>query len=92
MAALALTIVTTSQIRIGTGDWVVVCDGKKALFCVNAGDTQNLNLKVKEEREIANPATHLQGTERPGRVHQSVGSARSAVGQTDWHDRTEHDF
>jgi protein required for attachment to host cells len=41
------------------------------------------------------------GTDRPGRVHQSVGNggatvghggSRSAVEQTDWHDRAEREF
>jgi protein required for attachment to host cells len=78
--------------NIATGGWVVVCDGRKALFTVNAGDAQYLNLKVVEERESPSPPTHEQGTDRPGRVHQSMGSGRSSVGQTDWHDQAERDF
>jgi protein required for attachment to host cells len=77
---------------IGPGDWVVVCDGRKWLILENAGDERLLNLKAREERQAENPATHLQGTDRPGRTHQSTGAARSAVSQTDWHDEAERAF
>jgi protein required for attachment to host cells len=90
-----------STLNIGNGHWIVICDGRKALFMVNAGDAKYLNLKVVEERESPSPATREQGSDRPGRVHQSVsstgaavgrGGSRSAVGQTDWHDQDERDF
>ena len=42
--------------------------------------------------EHADAPTHEQGTDRPGRVHQSFGYARSAVEQTDWHDEAERGF
>jgi protein required for attachment to host cells len=80
------------RLKIRNGDWVVVCDGRKVLMTVNDGDEEYLNLKVFEEQEAPAPATHEMGTDRPGRVHQSVGSSRSAVGQTDWHDQAERDF
>jgi protein required for attachment to host cells len=81
-----------SNLNIGNGHWIVICDGRKALFTVNAGDAQYLNLKVVEEQESPSPATHVQGSDRPGRVHQSHGAARSSVGQTDWHDQDEREF
>jgi protein required for attachment to host cells len=90
-----------NDLRIRNGDWVVVCDGRKALLTVNAGDGEYLNLKVLEEHEHKSPATHEQGSDRPGRTQQSVGSggtnvgrggSRSSVGQTDWHEQDEHDF
>jgi protein required for attachment to host cells len=90
-----------ANLSIGNGDWIVICDGRKALFTVNAGDAQYLNLKVLEERESPSPPTHEQGSDRPGRVQQSVGRAgatvgrggsRSSVGQTDWHDQDEREF
>jgi protein required for attachment to host cells len=86
---------------IGNGHWIVICDGRKALFTVNAGDAQYLNLKVIEEQESPSPATHEQGSDRPGRQQQSVGStgagvgrsgSRSAYAQTDWHDQDEREF
>lgn len=81
-----------SKLHIASGDWVVVCDGRKALIFRNAGDETFLNLTVIEERTIDNPPTHELGAERPGRVHESASSRRSSVGQTDWHDEAERAF
>jgi protein required for attachment to host cells len=86
--------------RIATDTWVVICDGRKALITANAGDAQYLNLRVVEEHESPSPATHDQGSDRPGRVQQSMGGAggvghggsRSSVAQTDWHDEAERAF
>lgn len=49
-------------------------------------------LHTREVREHADLPTGEQGSGVPGRVHQSVGRARSAVEQTDWHDRAERAF
>jgi protein required for attachment to host cells len=89
-----------NQLKIRNGDWVVVCDGRKALLTVNGGDEKYLNLKVFEEHVAPAGPTRDLGADRPGRVQQSVGStgavgrggARSAVGQTDWHEQAERDF
>ena len=81
-----------SKIRIDPQDWVVVCDGSKWLILENKGDAEYVNLVVREDRKDDNPPTHAQGSERPGRAHQSVGAGRSAVGQTDWHDQAEQHF
>ncbi len=81
-----------SKVTIAAQDWVVVCDGRKALICQNAGDEMFLNLKVIEERSIDNPPTRAQGSDRPGRVQSSASTERSAVGQTDWHDEAERTF
>lgn len=80
------------KLKIDAGSWVIVCDGRKALILENIGDHVFPNLHIKEMREQANPSTHEQGSSRPGKVHQSVGSARSAVEQTDWHDAAERTF
>jgi protein required for attachment to host cells len=81
-----------SKISIAPDDWVVVCDGRKWLILENKGDAEFLNLVTREERTGDNPPTREQGTDRPGRTHFSRGGARSAVGQTDWHDQAEQDF
>jgi protein required for attachment to host cells len=81
-----------SKLKIDQGDWVVVCDGRKALLLENVGDAVSLNLKTKEVHEHANPKTHEQGADRPGRAFSSVGAIRSAVEQTDWHDQSERAF
>lgn len=81
-----------SKVKIRQGDWVVVCDGAKALMLENIGDDVFPNLKTREVHDKPNPPTHEQGTDEPGRVFQSVGGTRSAVEQTDWHDQSEHEF
>jgi protein required for attachment to host cells len=81
-----------AKIQIPNEAWVVVCDGRKALILRNAGDPDLLNLVTVDTFSDPAPATSEMGTERPGRVHQSVGSSRSAVEQTDWHDQAEEAF
>lgn len=80
------------KMRIEAGAWVVVCDGRKALILCNKGDAAFPNLRTHEVHEQENPPTREQGTDSPGRVHQSAGTARSAVETTDWQDEGERDF
>jgi protein required for attachment to host cells len=81
-----------TKMKIAAGAWVVVCDGGKALILSNAGDDKFPNLRTRASYRRENPPTHEQGTDAPGRAFASVGSARSAVGQTDWHEQAETDF
>jgi protein required for attachment to host cells len=81
-----------SGLSIREGEWVVVCDGAKALVLQNAGDAKFPNLKTLEVFEQKDPPTREQGTDKPGRTNASVGVIRSSVGQTDWHDQTEQQF
>jgi protein required for attachment to host cells len=81
-----------SKFRIRHGDWVVVCDGKKALLLENAGDEKFLNLRTREVYEHPDPKTHEQGTDAPGRAINSIDGRRSAMEQTDWHDQEEERF
>lgn len=80
------------KISIEEGAWVVVCDGRKALILCNKGDATFPNLRTHEVHEQENAPTREQGTDQPGRVHQSAGTARSAVETTDWQDEGERDF
>jgi protein required for attachment to host cells len=80
------------KVKINQGDWVVVCDGAKALVLENAGDAKFPNLKTVEVFEQKHPATHELGADVPGRSVSSVGHGRSAVRQTDWHDEAERAF
>jgi len=80
------------RINVRSGEWVVVCDGRKALILENIGDARFPNLHTKEVREHPESRTSDQGTDRPGKTHASVGTARSAVEQTDWHDLSERAF
>lgn len=79
------------KLKIQPREWVVVCDGRKALILENVGDEKFPTLKCKEEREHKDLPSHLQGTQTPGRVQQAFGP-RSAIEQTDWHDEAERAF
>jgi len=80
------------RVNVKAGEWVVVCDGRKALILENIGNQALPNLHTKEIREHKERRTSAQGSDAPGRVHQSVGHARSSVEQTDWHDQEEREF
>jgi len=81
-----------STVKISHGEWVLVCDGTKALVLENAGDEKFPNLKTREVFEQDDPKTHEQGTDAPGRAINSVDSRRSAMEQTDWHQQAEERF
>ena len=80
------------KLKIAEGDWIVVCDGAKALVLENVGDSVFPNLKTREVYEQDALKTHEQGSDAPGRAIQSVGSMRSAMEQTDWHEQSEAAF
>ena len=71
---------------------ILIGDGQKALFLRNKGTPQQLNLQVEHILEQDNPSTREQGTDRPGRSIGSVGAARSAMEQADWHYIAEERF
>ena len=72
-----------SGLSIRHGEWVVVCDGAKALVLENAGDDIFPNLKTLEVYEQKDPATHEQGTDKPGRVRQFGLGSRTQRRRTD---------
>ncbi len=78
--------------KLKTGGWVLVADSEKALFLVNDGDETDLNLRIIRKEEQENPPTREQGTNRPGRVHESAGHGVSAMGDTDWHELAKERF
>jgi protein required for attachment to host cells len=80
------------RINVKSGEWVIVCDGRKALVLDNVGDAKYPNLHTREVHEHSEARTNEQGTDRPGKTHPSVGTARSAMEQTDWHDQSERAF
>jgi protein required for attachment to host cells len=80
------------MVSIRHNEWVVVCDGAKALVLANAGDPDLPNLKMREVYQHKAPATHELGSDAPGRSMSSMGHGRSAVSQTDWHDQAERSF
>src|SRR5262249_38057742 len=79
---------TATTIRLGT--WGGVADGRKGLLLRNDGNAANLKLKVVEQLETERiPRTSELGSDRPGRGMGSASGKRSAVEQTDWHQREE---
>jgi protein required for attachment to host cells len=81
-----------SELLIRHGEWVVVCDGAKALVLENAGDAKFPNLRTIKVLEQKDLPTHALGSDAPGRTNSSVGNIRSAMEQTDWHDQAERTF
>ncbi len=82
-----------SELLIRRGEWVVVCDGAKALVLENTGDAKVPNLKTVKVFEQKDLATHDLGTDAPGRAYSPAGhGSRSTVEQTDWHDQAERAF
>lgn len=72
---------------------VVVADGRKASLLDDTGTQLKPHLHLTRSLELpSNPPTRLQGTDKPGRAFQSVGSMRSAMEQTDWHEINEQRF
>lgn len=78
--------------RIPHDCWVLACDGAKALVLRNAGDAELINLILVDSTLRPAPPTRMLGSDREGRVYQSVGGARSKMEQTDWHDQAEENF
>lgn len=81
----------TNRISVPNGAWVLVADHSRAILLKNNGTPVAPQLEVKQVMEAAaNPLTHDQGTDRPGRVY--AGSHHSAVEQTDSHDQRARRF
>ena len=70
---------------------VLVGDGRKALFLRNKGGAGHPELFTETVMEQNNPATHDQGTDRPGR-YSAEGGPKSAMEQTDFHQQAEDRF
>jgi protein required for attachment to host cells len=81
-----------ADVMVDKGAWVVVCDGAKALVLENVGNRLALSLVTREVYGQPDPKTHELGTDQPGRSFSSVGSGRSAMEQTDWHEQEEQRF
>jgi protein required for attachment to host cells len=71
---------------------VMVADGRKMMVFRNAGDGLYPNLETESVREQDNPADRDQSSDAPGRAFNSVGSHRSSMEQTDFHDLEEARF
>ena len=73
--------------------YVLVGDGRKALFLRNHGDERFPNLRAERVFERQNPRSSDQGSDHPGRAFAPADThRRSSVGATDWHELQEHRF
>jgi len=79
-------------VQIPNETLVLVADGRKMLFLRNKGDETLVDLRVESHREQENPPIRDQATDAPGRSISSVGSARSAMEPTDFHQIQEDRF
>lgn len=71
---------------------ILVGDGQKALFLRNKGSAHQVRLVVERILERDNPPTREQGSDRPGRSNASLGTARSAMEEVDWHHLAKERF
>jgi protein required for attachment to host cells len=78
--------------RLSNKSRILVADGARGLVLRNDGDAQIPNLKLVRSYGQDNPATREQGTDKPGRTYESVGSRRSSMEPTDWHQIAEDRF
>ncbi len=76
----------------GRKEWVLVCDGAKALVLENTGTMVRPKLTKLEVRERPTAPDRALSDDRPGRVFQSADGRRSAVEETDYHDLAEQRF
>lgn len=72
--------------------FVLVTDGKKMLFFRNAGDAQFPDLAVERKREQDVPPDRALKSDAPGTSSVSVGSVRSTMEETDYHQLEEERF
>jgi protein required for attachment to host cells len=77
---------------IPAGTHVFVADGRQFLLFENTGLAAHPKLRVAAHRERASVATRDQGADRPGKTHASIGGARSAFEQTDFHRQDEDEL
>jgi protein required for attachment to host cells len=81
-----------AEMNIPKDALVMVGDGQRALFLRNIGNDGSVKFEIESILEQDNPASHEQGTDRPGRAFASAGTGRSALEETDWHQLGEERF
>jgi len=60
-------------------EWALVADAQRARIFRRLLPAGAWSEQADQAWEVPNPASHDQGSERPGRVQESVGSARHAI-------------
>lgn len=80
------------MILLKTGSWVLVADGKKAIFLRNDLNTRDYDLRVVWHQETENPPSIAQCSDRAGRANSVPGMRRAALQDTDWHQLSEDNY
>lgn len=73
--------------------WILIADGARARLLVNEGPGKGIRPLEARENPHMHDRTRDLGTERPGRVVESVGGARHGMEpRVDWHTWEKHLF
>jgi protein required for attachment to host cells len=80
------------KMRVPHNSFIVVADGKKSLFFRNEGDGEFPNLMVERKDIHENPKDREQKTDAAGSAPSSMGTVRSAMSETDFHQLEEDRF
>jgi len=73
-------------VRRKSTTWILICDGARAHIVANGGPGTGLTGVSRASHRAAKIPTRDLGTDRPGRVVESVGSGRHAMSPPiDWH-------
>ncbi len=81
-----------ARANLQQGNWVLICDGRKALLLENVGDHIYPKLVTRQILEHSDRPTHDLGSDVPGRIFSGKGGRRSAIEPTDIQDVEEHRF
>ncbi len=79
-------------LSIDHGTWVVVADGDQHLVLRNEGDAELADLRVVDHDDQKNPPDREQATDKPGRRRDDGEHGRSAMDETDFHEKAKEDF
>jgi protein required for attachment to host cells len=74
------------------GALILVIDGARMQLLRNRGREAAPDLEAIREQKLENPPSRLQGTDAPGRNHESEGPSRHAYASDDPHDRRKDRF
>ena len=80
------------KMRVPHNSFIVVADGKKSLFFRNEGDGEFPNLIVERKDVHENPRDGEQKSDAAGSAPSSMGTVRSAMSETDFHQLEEDRF
>jgi protein required for attachment to host cells len=80
-----------SKLKLRPGEWVVVCDGAKALVLENVGDDMFPNLKTREVYQQEDPAPPGEEAGSAG-PSASAGGPRGVIEKGKWNELGERGF